>query len=265
MKKTVFITGASSGLGKAVALLFANRGWKVLATMRDPGSAAELASNEGITVLPLDVTDTDQITRTVTQALALGRVDVVVNNAGYGMLGPLEGTSEDDLRRHVDTNLMGALRVTKAFLPHFRANRAGVFIAITSVGGHVAFPFFSIYHATKWALEGWNESVAFELAPFGIQAKTVAPGRIASDFDRSLRRVGHPAYDSLMAQAESATEANGKPSSAQEIAEVVYTAATDGKRKVHYLAGADAKMIVRFRRILGMNRFVEMIRKRVLA
>lgn len=265
MQKTVFITGASSGLGKAVALLFASRGWSVIATMRNPGSAPDLAANANITVLPLDVTDTAQIRSIAKQVTDLGRVDVVVNNAGYGMFGPLEGASDEDLRRQIDTNLLGTMQVTKAFLPHFRENRAGVFIAITSVGGYVAFPFFSVYHATKWALEGWNESLAFELAPFGIRAKTVAPGRIASEFGSSLRRVEHPAYDRLLQRASAASDANGNPSSAEDIAKAVYEAATDGKDQAHYIAGSDAKLIVRMRRLVGVRYFIQIIRNRIMA
>src|SRR5689334_5014164 len=114
MPKTIFITGASSGLGKAVALLFADRGWNVVATMRNPAVASDLAAKSNITVLPLDVTNADQISETVQQVVALGRVDVVLNNAGYGMFGPFEGASDEDLRRQLDTNLLGVMRVTQA-------------------------------------------------------------------------------------------------------------------------------------------------------
>lgn len=265
MQKTIFITGASSGLGKAVAFLFASRGWKVIATMRNPGAALDLASKANITVLPLDVTDTSQVAQTVSQVVALGRIDVVLNNAGYGMFGPFEGVSNEDLRRQIDTNLLGVMRVTQAFIPHFRENSAGVFIAVTSVGGLVTFPFFSVYHATKWAIEGWNESLAFEMAPFGIRAKTVAPGRISSEFRSSLRRTEHPAYAALFKKAVIANDTTGSPSTAEQIAEVVYEAATDGKSRVHYVAGTDAKILVRIRRLLGTKWFIELIRRRVFA
>jgi len=265
MSKTILITGASSGLGKAAALLFAGRGWTVVATMRNPGSAPELAEKGNITVLPLDVTDPEAIRRTAAQVLESHRVDVVLNNAGYGLAGPFEGATDDDLRRQIDTNLMGVLRVTQAFLPHFRATGGGTFVTITSVGGHVTFPFNSVYHATKWGLEGWNESLAFELAPFGIRAKTVAPGGIATDFaGRSLTLTKHPEYDELVKKTMAGFGQNRNRSTAEQVAEVVYEAATDGKAQVHYVAGKDAKMLIRLRKWLGVPRFTAMIRKRFL-
>ena len=265
MSKTIFITGASSGLGRASALLFAERGWTVLATMRNPASAPELAGKNGITVLALDVTDPVQIRQIAENVLKTHKVDVVQNNAGYGLAGPFEGTTDEDLRRQIDTNLMGVLRVTQAFLPHFRMNKAGTFIAITSIGGHVTFPFNSVYHATKWALEGWNESLAFELAPFGIRAKTVAPGGILTDFaGRSLTLSKHSAYDALIQRTMGAFAKNPNRSTADHIAEVVWQAATDGRDQVHYVAGKDAKMLIRMRKWLGVPRFIATIRKRFL-
>ena len=167
-EKTVFITGSSSGLGKAAARLFAARGWNVVATMRSPDKEKDLSKFPGITLRALDITDPQQIERAVAETLALGDVDVVFNNAGYGMSGPLEGMTDAQMLRMVNTNLMGPIRVTKAFVPHFRQKRAGLFINTTSIGGLITVPFNSIYHATKWALEGWSESMAFELGQFGI-------------------------------------------------------------------------------------------------
>jgi len=265
MGKTIFITGASSGLGKAAALLFAARGWTVVATMRNPDSAPELAGTQGVSVLALDVTDPAQIRQVVEKVLAIHRVDVVLNNAGYGLAGPFEGATDDDLRRQIDTNLMGVLRVTQAFLPHLRQNRSGTIVTITSVGGHVTFPFNSVYHATKWGLEGWNESLAFELAEFGIRAKTVAPGGILTDFaGRSLSLTKHPAYDALVQKAMAGFAKNVNRSTAEQIAEVVWEAATDGKDQVHYVAGKDAQFLVRLRKWLGVPRFIGIIRKRFL-
>jgi NAD(P)-dependent dehydrogenase (short-subunit alcohol dehydrogenase family) len=265
MGKTIFITGASSGLGKAAAVLFADRGWTVIATMRNPESAPELKGKAGVEVLALDVTDLAAIESVAASVLGRHRVDVVLNNAGYGLAGPFEGTSDAELQRQIQTNLLGVLRVTRAFLPHFRENRAGTFLTITSVGGHVTFPFNSVYHATKWGLEGWNESLAFELAEFGIRAKTVAPGGILTDFaGRSLSLAKHPAYDALVQKALAGFGKNRNRSTADQIAEVVWEAATDGKAQVHYVAGKDARFLVRLRRWLGVPRFWAMIQKRFL-
>lgn len=262
MSKTIFITGASTGLGRASALLFAKRGWKVIATMRKP-EGDELAKVPGITVLALDVTKPAQIEAAARQALELGPVDVVFNNAGYGLAGPLEGTSDEQLVQEIDTNLLGVIRTTKAFVPSFRARGSGVFIATTSIGGLVTFPFNSTYHATKWALEGWSESMAFELGKFGIQVKTVAPGGIKTDFaGRSIVIAQHAAYADLMAKVMSAffnPERAAKASSAEEIAEVVWEAATDGKDQVTYVAGKDAKELYAQRLAAGAEAFRKML------
>ena len=118
--KTIFITGSSSGLGRAAAKLFASKGWTVIATMRNPEKEAELAKVPGIVLFPLDITDRRQIENAATKAMATGGVDVVFNNAGYGMAGPLEGMTDEQMLRMVNTNLLGPIRTTKAFIPHFR-------------------------------------------------------------------------------------------------------------------------------------------------
>ena len=152
MLQTIFITGTSTGLGKATAKLFAEKGWHVIATMRNPEKETELNAAENITVLPLDVTDPNQIKETVAKALTTGDIDVVFNNAGYGLVGPLEATSDEQMMRQITTNLLGVIRVTKEFIPAFRKRGSGLFISTTSIGGLVTFPLNTLYHTTKWAL-----------------------------------------------------------------------------------------------------------------
>jgi len=137
--KTVFITGTSSGLGKAAVRLFHAKGWKVIATMRNVEKGKDFADLEHVTVLPLDVVNTGQIKNTVTAALALGPVDVVVNNAAYGAIGPLESVTNEQLLKLLDTNLLGPIRITQAFTPHFRNRGSGMFINVTSSAGLVTF------------------------------------------------------------------------------------------------------------------------------
>jgi len=241
--KTVFITGASTGLGKATAKLFAAKGWNVIATMRKPENDKELSLINNITLLPLDVTNTTQIKETVENAITLGDIDVVFNNAGYGLMGPLESTSDEQLVRQLNTNLLGVIRVTQAFIPYFREKQKGLFITTTSIGGLITFPFSSVYHATKWALEGWSESMAFELKKIGVGIKTVSPGGIKTDFlSRSAEMSSHPVYDKWMQQLFAGFSEDDF-SSAEQIAEVVYEAATDGKSKLRYVAGEDAKAL----------------------
>lgn len=259
MSNTIFITGSSTGLGRATALLFASRGWHVIATLRNPDRETELGAVAGITLLPLDVTKPAQIEEAARLALARGPVDVVFNNAGYGLAGPFEGATDEQLAAQIDTNLLGVLRTTRAFIPAFRERRSGTFIATTSIGGLTTFPFNSVYHATKWALEGWSESLAFELATFGIRVKTVAPGGIKTDFaGRSLVLTAHPAYTEMMHKVLSVfmdpARTQGQ-STAEQIAEVVYEAATDGKDQVTYVAGADAKAMYAQRLAVGIEAF----------
>ena len=255
---TIFITGASSGLGKATAQLFAARGWQVIATMRHPEHETDLTQLPGVHLLPLDVTDPAQIAAVVPQALALGPVDVVFNNAGYGLIGALEALSEEQITHVVNTNLLGVIRVTKAFVPHLRTRQTGCIISTTSMGGLLAFPLYSLYHATKWAVEGWSESLAFELAPYNIRVKTVSPGGIATDFiGRSLQVAAHPAYAPLLQQllASQGEEQQAHFSSAEAIAEVVYQAATDPQDQLRYPAGPDAVALYAQRLAVGPEAF----------
>jgi len=258
-QKTIFITGSSSGLGRATAKLFAAKGWNVIATMRNPERETELDKLAGITLLPLDITDPGQIDATVKKALAMMEIDVVFNNAGYGLGGPLEGLSDEQIVRMVNTNLLGTIRTTKAFVPDFRARRAGMFINTTSIGGLITVPFNAIYHATKWALEGWSESMAFELSRFGIAIKTVLPGGIRTDFfTRSFDTGKHEAYDDMVNKVMgviTSPEQMQTYSSPEQIAQVVYEAATDGKDQLRYVAGEDAKAIYTSRLQLGDEAF----------
>ena len=256
MQKTIFITGASTGLGNAAAKLFQSKGWNVIATMRNPEKDTELSALSNVTVLPLDVTDLAQIQSTAKKAIEQG-VDVVFNNAGYGLIGPLEALSDEQIVKQLNTNLLGVIRVTQAFIPYFRAKKEGLFISTTSIGGLIAFPLGSTYHATKWALEGWSESMAFELNTFGVNIKTVSPGGIATDFSgRSLELASNEDYDpmvqSMMAGFGSMMETASSP---EQIAAVVYEAATDGKNKLRYVAGEDAKALYAQRLAQGDEAF----------
>lgn len=257
--KTIFITGSSAGLGKASAVLFASRGWKVIATMRNPAKETELVNHANITLMALDVTNPEQIIEVAQKATEMGDIDVVFNNAGYGLVGPFEGTTDEQISRNINTNLMGVMRVTRAFIPHFRAKRAGLFLTTTSIGGSIALPFNSVYHATKFALEGWSQSLDLELSKFGIGVKTIAPGGIRTDFaGRSLDMAQHEAYKELIEKVVAVfmdPKRAENYSSAEEIAEVVYEAATDGKNQLHYLAGADAKAYYKSRQEVGYQAF----------
>jgi NAD(P)-dependent dehydrogenase (short-subunit alcohol dehydrogenase family) len=266
MRKTIFITGSSTGLGKATAKLFQQRGWNVIATMRNIEKETELAQLKNVTLLALDVTNPEQIKTTVAKAISLHNIDVVFNNAGYGLMGSLESFSDEQILKQINTNLLGVIRVTNAFIPHFREKKSGLFISTTSMGGFLGFPLHSIYHATKFGVEGWSESMSFELSLHNIGIKTVAPGATATDFlNRSLEKSLHSAYKDLEDKLFGATDAMMDVAvPAEQVAEVVYEAATDGKDQIRYLAGEDTKALYARRLEIGTEAFRKEIKKQIL-
>lgn len=165
------------------------------------------------------------------------------------MIGPLEGLSDEQITKQLNTNLLGVIRVTNAFIPYFRERKNGLFISTTSIGGLLSFPLGSVYHATKWGLEGWSESMAYELNTFGVNIKTVSPGAIRTEFMHgSLDTGSKPEYEAMTNNMFASAEAMfAMASSPEQIAEVVYEAATDGKNKLRYVAGKDAKALYKQR------------------
>ncbi len=185
MPKTWLITGASSGLGRIMTGRLLDRGDRVAATVRRPGTLADLAAQHGerLWIATLDLTDTDALHATVDRAFAeLGRIDCIVSNAGYGILGAAEENDLPMLRHLVDTNLIGSIALIRAATPHLRAQGGGRVLQLSSEGGQIAYPGFSFYHATKWGIEGFVEAVAQETAPFGIVFTLVEPGPTRTGF-----------------------------------------------------------------------------------
>ena len=183
--KTWFITGASKGFGREWAEAALERGDRVAATARDTSTLDALVERHGDAVLPiqLDVTDREADFAAVRQAAEhFGRLDVVVNNAGYGHFGMIEELAEDEVRAQLETNVFGALWITQAALPFLRAQGSGHIIQISSIGGISAFPGIGAYHASKWALEGFSQALAQEVAPFGIKVTLVEPGGFSTDW-----------------------------------------------------------------------------------
>lgn len=250
MQKTIFITGASSGLGKAAARLFQQRGWNVIATMRHPENETELTELKNVTVLKMDVSNAAQIQEATAKALALHSIDVLLNNAGYGLIGVLEALTDEQVERQLDTNLLGVIRTTRALVPHFREKKSGTIINITSMFGLVGYPTCSVYAATKFGIDGFSESLAYELAHAGVRVKVVAPGGIQTDFaGRSMEGATHDAYSALVAKvSESYNEESIRQfATAAQVAEVIYEAATDNENKLRYLAGNDAHQLYKER------------------
>jgi NAD(P)-dependent dehydrogenase (short-subunit alcohol dehydrogenase family) len=189
--KVWFITGASRGFGREWAIAALQRGDRVAATARDTGTLTELAATYGDAVLPirLDVTDREADFAAVKRAHGqFGRLDIVVNNAGYGQLGFIEEVSEQEARDQIETNVFGALWITQAALPLLRQQRSGHIVQVSSIGGVTAFADTGIYHASKWALEGFSQALAWEVAPLGIHVTLVEPGIFATDWYGSAQR-----------------------------------------------------------------------------
>ena len=189
MTKTWFITGTSSGFGRVLTEKLLARGDRVAATLRRVAALDDLKVPHGdrLWVAPLDVTDTAAVRRVVDRAFdEMGRIDVVVNNAGYALFGAAEEAGDDQIRHQIDTNLVGSIQVIRAALPHLRAQGGGRILQLSSEGGQIAYPNFSLYHTTKWGIEGFVEAVAQEVAPFGIEFTIVEPGPTRTNFGGGL-------------------------------------------------------------------------------
>ena len=203
---TWLVTGASRGFGRELAAQALARGDRVAATLRRPGQLDDLAGQYPgrLWLRALDVTDTGQLRRVVDQAFTdLGRIDVAVSNAGAGLFGAAEDLSDEQVETMIATNLTASIQFARAVLPHLRAQGGGRLVQLSSMGGHIAFPAFSLYHATKWGIEGFYESLAQEVEPFGIRTILVEPGMIRTGFyDAATRVPVSPPYRGTPADRE---------------------------------------------------------------
>lgn len=266
MKKTVMITGTSTGIGRATALYFQKMGWNVAATMRTPEKEAELNKLPNVRVYALDVLDEAGIEKTIKNTISdFGSLDVIVNNAGYGAVGAFEAASKEQIQRQFDTNVFGVMNVVRAILPYFREKQTGIIINVTSMGGLITFPLYSLYHGTKWAVEGFSESLQYELNSFNIRVKLVEPGAIKTDFyDRSMdlfKKAGLTTYDSYTELTMPNMQAAGANGPGPEIvAKTIFLAASDGKKKMRYSVGSNAPLLLLLRRILPNSWFFGMVK-----
>ncbi len=265
MTQTVFITGASSGIGRSTALYFLERGWNVAATMRSPEKANDWLRGDRVLALRLDVTDSGSIQAAVDRALAhYGDVNVLVNNAGYGAIGPFEASTPEQVERQIATNVIGLMNVTRSLLPHFRERRAGLIVNVASVGGRVTIPLYSLYHSTKWAVEGFSEALVYELEPHKIRVKIIEPGPIRTDFyDRSqdvMSKPGLTAYDEFVAKVMPAIrKASANAPGPEIVARTIYRAATDGSHRLRY--PVNSASILLLRRFMPTSVFMGTVRR----
>ena len=231
MKKTVIITGASSGIGLETALIFFEKGWNVVATMRNPESRKTRLHEEKIDLRHLDVTDRDSIKEVIQYARdKYGRIDVLVNNAGYAVRGPFEMSDPTQVKTQFDTNVLGLMDTCRIIIPVFREQRDGTIINVASIGGRATIPFYSIYNSSKFAVEGFSEALHFELRPFNIRVRIIEPGFILTDFyGRSMvetQKETRNEYSEMYERSLGKAEAMGKGASHPiVIAKLIYKAA----------------------------------------
>lgn len=265
MSKTVLITGSSSGIGKATVLYFAEKGWQVAATMRSPKKFTEFENFPNIKLYQLDVTETKTIEDSIKKVIAdFGRIDVIVNNAGYGAVGIFEKATQEQIDREFKTNVFGVMNMIRSILPHFRKNKAGIIINITSMGGLITFPAYSIYHATKWAVEGFAESLSYELKALNIKIKNIEPGAIKTDFySRSMETFKNDQitdYDRYeqMAKANMDGVSVSAPGP-KVVAKTIFKAATDNSWKLRYPTGGNGPLLLLLNKILPFAIFRKLI------
>jgi len=270
MKKTVLITGASSGIGLAAAKVFAANDWHVVATMRQPAADSELSRLPSVLVTRLDVQDRDSIASAVASGVErFGRIDALINNAGFSLFGVFEGISHEKVHEQFDVNFFGVMDVTRALLPHFRQNKSGLVINVSSRAGLVGLPMISLYCAAKYALEGFSEALSYELASQNIIVKIVEPsgGVTGTQFSRRMAQEKTPDtvpadYADFAARTSAvfASMQAARKTTADDVARVIHEAATDGSSRLRYFVGEDVGDFVRAKREKSDQEYINFMR-----
>jgi NAD(P)-dependent dehydrogenase (short-subunit alcohol dehydrogenase family) len=247
MTPTILITGASSGIGEATARYFLQKGWNVAATMRDPKKGGKWTDSKSIIFPCLDVTAPETITAAVTETLEhFGQINVLVNNAGYALMGPLEGITLEQFNQQLQTNLFGIVSTMQAVIPILRQQGSGTIINVTSIGGRIGFPLVSSYHASKWAVEGLSEAIRYELRPFGIGVKIIEPGGIKTNFiNHGTVWAHHPDYaDAINQVKQFSRKINDSLPAPEGVARTIYSAAIDPSDRLRYSSYAKAFLLL---------------------
>jgi len=271
--KVIIVTGSSSGIGLESALLLARNGYITYATMRSPEKDTSIKTavqKEGlpIRVVQLDVTDDNSVKNAVDHIISeAGRIDVLVNNAGYSLGGALEDLSIEEIKSQYETNLFGLIRVIQAVLPTMRKQRSGRILNISSGTGIFGFPGISAYVSTKFAVEGLSESIAYELEPFGIKVILIEPGFVKTNFEHAMvvaKKAQDPAspYSELMQKImANASELAKNASDAELVANVIVDAASNPNPRLRYLAGKDVESWAAGKKNMDELEFFNMIKK----
>ena len=247
MSKTVLITGASSGIGEATAKFFLQKGWNVAATMRSPINAGDWTKTEKVICPRLDVTSPKTIEIAAHETVEhFGQIDVLVNNAGYALMGPLEGVTSEQLERQFQTNVFGLVSTIQTVLPIMRRQGSGTIVNVASIGGRLAFPLASSYHATKWAVEGLSEALRYELRRFNIRVKIIEPGGIRTNFiNRGSAWASHPHYADLVERVKQfSEELNDSLPEPEGVAKTIYRSANDRSERLRYSPHGEAFLLM---------------------
>jgi len=253
MAKTALITGCSSGYGRAAAELFLEQGWNVVATMRKPNPDVFGKGSDRLRVIAMDVTDEASISRGVNDGIAaFGTLDVLVNNAGIGHFGPFEAVAAATVRELFETNTFGLMAVAQAVIPHMRERGAGTIVNVSSSVCFAGMPLVSVYAASKFAVEGFSESLAFEMSSVGVRVKLVEPGYgPGTSFQvNSADRMGGavpPAYQAYAGQLLEVMRNPGLVTTARQVAEGIFAAATDETERLRFPAGPDSEQLAQAR------------------
>lgn len=266
MQKTILITGTSSGFGRAAVHYFAEHGWNVVATMRNTAQADSFAAHPSVVIEYLDVEDTGSIRQAVARAIdRFGQIDVLINNAGFGLQGLFETTPPEKVAKQFAVNVFGVMDVIREALPHMRERRSGTIINVSSGAGVFGLPALSLYTASKFALEGFSESLAYELAPLGITIKLVEPGgvldtgfvsRAASEANTSVAIADYLPIERQIAEVYQRLRAERATATSRDVAAVLFEAATDGTDQLRYIATPDIEPLIRLRRESGEAQYM---------
>jgi len=277
-QKVAIVAGSSSGMGYETSLILARNGFHTYASMRklEGGGSKQIidiAKNENLPleVIQLDVNSDKSVTKAINRiAKEKGRIDVVINNAGYDLMGALEETSIDEIKAQFETNFFGAVRVMEAVIPMMRKQGGGIIVNITSLGGRISFPLNSPYHATKFALEGLSESIQYELEPFGIKIIVIEPGGVGSNFLNNLKWASkmsdsfNSPYRSMQtSMSEYFKRWAQNLTHPSEVAKVILQAVTSDNPDFRYVVGKDAAMALESRRSMSDREFHHSIKKQI--
>jgi short-subunit dehydrogenase len=232
--------------------------------MRQPEKETELLKYSNIHLFKLDISNKKQIAEAASEAEKISPINVLFNNAAYGLMGAFEGTTDGQLEQQINTNFLGTILVTKSFLPYFRSRKSGTIVTVTSSTANIPYPFVAVYAATKAALETWTEGMSYELSGFGISIKTIVPAYMQTNFGSNAQMVSHDDYQEVFNQyiAAMRADSSARRDTPESIAGVVYEASTDNEKQLHYTAGSLSKTEYEWLRKDGIETVITSMNKR---